>query len=576
MNFLQNTHVIPDAFFYANNIETSEDCKETREVRDMLKEISRSPPELDKSNYKRLLRFTLSAEECQQRKDLRKAIMKDVTATSSGKNKIKIITSSKDTLPKINETLELSEKGNKKKILAIVSGISDNEIELTKAGSEEVENRKFNIRIHFQEYPFKCRHAVLNILDKKRIFNTIFPGPTEQLKSNQMEIQWIERKIGNNPEQAKCVENILRKSSYPAPFLLHGPPRSGKTQVIIEAVCQIYKLTNSQVLICAPSNAATDVITERLLNKVKNKDMLRIYSTTRPLTKISSKLHACANIEGGKVNKITEDDLTGKKIILCTLITATGLITLEHQETSFSYIILDEIGTGLECDTLIPITIANKKGNPNTLVVLSGDHLQLAPTVKCREIQPILGTSMMERLSRNELYKKDDSGNFNQDYVIRLVRNFRNHPAILQPSSEMFYENDLIATNKILPEWLRKLKWININFPIIFSDMKGKETKSKLSTSSSCDEEITIVLKYLEMLKASNNKAHKFGIITPFQGQRERTTNQLKEKDLASITTGTAELFQGSEREVIIISAVRQKLFKHNDKKHIGFLSDPK
>ena len=42
------------------------------------------------------------------------------------------------------------------------------------------------------------------------------------------------------------------------------------------------------------------------------------------------------------------------------------------------------------------------------------------------------------------------------------------------------------------------------------------------------------------------------------------------------IEVGTVEIFQGREKEVIIMSAVRTKLFHHDNCTHIGFLSNPK
>ena len=50
----------------------------------------------------------------------------------------------------------------------------------------------------------------------------------------------------------------------------------------------------------------------------------------------------------------------------------------------------------------------------------------------------------------------------------------------------------------------------------------------------------------------------------------------LKELNVRSVKVGTVEVFQGDERELIIISTVRQKLFTHDRREHIGFLSDPK
>ena len=45
---------------------------------------------------------------------------------------------------------------------------------------------------------------------------------------------------------------------------------------------------------------------------------------------------------------------------------------------------------------------------------------------------------------------------------------------------------------------------------------------------------------------------------------------------LHGIDVGTVETFQGQEREIILLTTVRSKVFTHDGKEHIGFLSNPK
>ena len=77
-------------------------------------------------------------------------------------------------------------------------------------------------------------------------------------------------------------------------------------------------------------------------------------------------------------------------------------------------------------------------------------------------------------------YKKNQESNFNENYIIRLVRNFRNHPEILAPSNTLFYDSDLIATKNTEPEWLAELKWVNRKLPMIFFNAIGKEKKGRI------------------------------------------------------------------------------------------------
>lgn len=44
-----------------------------------------------------------------------------------------------------------------------------------------------------------------------------------------------------NVEQRRAVEHILAGTSGTAPFMVHGPPGTGKTITIVEAILQVTK-----------------------------------------------------------------------------------------------------------------------------------------------------------------------------------------------------------------------------------------------------------------------------------------------------------------------------------------------
>jgi Cdc6-like AAA superfamily ATPase len=48
-------------------------------------------------------------------------------------------------------------------------------------------------------------------------------------------------KLENNPEQVKAVTNIVLGTSRPAPYLIFGPPGTGKTVTVVEAMKQVTK-----------------------------------------------------------------------------------------------------------------------------------------------------------------------------------------------------------------------------------------------------------------------------------------------------------------------------------------------
>lgn len=50
------------------------------------------------------------------------------------------------------------------------------------------------------------------------------------------------QKLENNPEQSAAVQHIIAGSSKPAPYLVFGPPGTGKTITIVEAMHQVFKM----------------------------------------------------------------------------------------------------------------------------------------------------------------------------------------------------------------------------------------------------------------------------------------------------------------------------------------------
>ena len=82
-----------------------------------------------------------------------------------------------------------------------------------------------------------------------------------------------------NAKQLETVSRITKAVSQSSPkiCLIHGPPGTGKSRVIVNLVTELlygndtkFIESNKKILVCAPSNTATDEIVLRLI-KIQRK-----------------------------------------------------------------------------------------------------------------------------------------------------------------------------------------------------------------------------------------------------------------------------------------------------------------
>ena len=79
----------------------------------------------------------------------------------------------------------------------------------------------------------------------------------------------------------QAVQQILGRTACPSPYLVFGPPGTGKTATIVEAISQIFKTLKLKILVCTPSNAAADEITKRLIPNIGFQSICRLNSQSR-------------------------------------------------------------------------------------------------------------------------------------------------------------------------------------------------------------------------------------------------------------------------------------------------------
>lgn len=377
-----------------------------------------------------------------------------------------------------------------------------------------------------------------------------------------------------NEEQICSIKMILGCKGAP-PYLIHGPPGTGKTRTIVEAILQLYKYhKNARVLVCAPSNSAADHVLEKLLAQqdveFRENEIFRLNASARPYEDVKPELFRFCFFAEMVFKCPPFDALFHYRIIISTYMSASLLFAEDVARGHFSHIFLDEAGQASEPETMIPVS---HLCNSNTVVVLAGDQLQLGPVIYSKKADEYgLGVSYMERLSECELYASGDA-----NYVTRLIRNYRCHPEILHLPSKLFYDGELIACRDSTTFMEIADLLPNKEFPILFYGIQGCDEREGNNPSWFNRIEASKVVEVVRKLIAGGNiKEEDIGIITPYRQQVMKIKQTLENLEMPEIKVGSVEQFQGQEREVIIISTVRSTI-KHNefDRVHcLGFLSN--
>ncbi|KAG7167878.1 helicase mov-10-B.2-like [Homarus americanus] len=366
------------------------------------------------------------------------------------------------------------------------------------------------------------------------------------------------RKLENNKEQMLAVCNIVSGTSKPAPYIVFGPPGTGKTVTIVEAIKQVYKLQpNSRVLASAPKT-----IPDQLLD--------------------------ISNVKNYEINFPTGKKLQEYRIIVCTMVTAARIVSASLPSGHLTHVFLDECGHAMEPEAMVPLAGMLAK---DSQVVLAGDPYQLGPVIRnsqCYSSEKLfsnngLDKSYLERLMEMEMYQ-DKNGTFNHQVVTKLLNNYRSHKDILKEPNEMFYRSQLkVCADQVYVTSM--CNWEHLpkkNFPLIFHAARGRDDREGTSPSFFNALEVSTVIGYVKKLldtRSPKVMARDIGIITPYRRQVEKIRNQLRKvHNTNNLKVGSPEEFQGDERRVIIISTVRASADQlANDQVFkLGFLRNPK
>ncbi|KIP01837.1 hypothetical protein PHLGIDRAFT_112706 [Phlebiopsis gigantea 11061_1 CR5-6] len=392
----------------------------------------------------------------------------------------------------------------------------------------------------------------------------------------------VDRTLMDNPEQLQAIIAIASRPPGSVPFVMFGPPGTGKTVTLVEAIRQILKDNpDAKILACAPSNSAADLIAKRLTSQLSPRELFRLNSFARPYKTFmqqSAALEPYTLYNDNDVFAIPPlKTLRSYRVVVATCISAGIPHALGFERGHFSHIFLDEAGQATEPMSMVVIkTLADECTN----VVLAGDHRQLNPIVRSPLARDLgLKLSYLERLMNMPIY---DEHTGKGRTVMKLVKNFRSHPDILEYPNRIFYSGELqahgdpVITHSLLAYDSLPRK----GFPVVFHGVVGRDQREASSPSFFNIDEVSLVKHYaLDILENRKLRItpNDIGIIAPYHAQCLKILKALPER-AKGIKVGSVEEFQGQERRVIIISTVRSSTdFLAYDMRHtLGFVADPK
>lgn len=422
---------------------------------------------------------------------------------------------------------------------------------------------------------------VLQSIEKHKSQHELFQKMHFVSKSNHLSLTPLHVEYKNlnlNESQRKAVTKIITNKDL---AIIHGPPGTGKTTTLIEAILQLIK-KGEKILVTAPSNTAVDNIAKglilhginllrignatkvdndiflhtpegRLLHSHEQKEIKELKKRADEFRRMALKYkRSFGKAEREQRNLLFQEVKTIRQEIKrlqayyedklyreANVIAGTpiGIYDSHFDQAEFNTLIMDEAGQCLEPLAWCVFPFAEK-------IVLAGDHFQLPPTVLSHEaVKKGLDKSILEVAIQVH------------HEAILLNTQYRMKESIAGFSSDYFYDGYLKSAEHLK----------NIDTHITFIDTAGAgylEKSGINGTSLQNEGELNIAYKLLEIEKLQKSDT---AFISPYSGQ----VIAAKEFWQSTMRISTIDSFQGQEKENIIISLVRS-----NEDGDIGFLKD--
>nr|XP_023651078.1 helicase with zinc finger domain 2-like [Paramormyrops kingsleyae]XP_023651079.1 helicase with zinc finger domain 2-like [Paramormyrops kingsleyae]XP_023651080.1 helicase with zinc finger domain 2-like [Paramormyrops kingsleyae] len=382
-----------------------------------------------------------------------------------------------------------------------------------------------------------------------------------------------------NAKQQTAMSFILGESDgrrSVAPLLIYGPFGTGKTYTLATAAKELVRQPGTRVLICTHTNSSADLYVKDHFHLYVNAGNpqarpLRIKANKKGVVTSATDditVQYCHLSTDGQFlfpDKATVDKF---KIVITTAAMARLFHDLKLPSGYFSHIMIDEASQMLECEALMPLSLAGK----GTRVVLAGDHMQMGPKLFSVQDGQCCAQTLLNHLFR--YYQEDKNLAASRSRII-FNENYRSTKEIVDFVSTYFYvgKSDAIKASGAVPPHPH-------HHPLKFQHVRGQCRLDSTTMSWFNPDEITSVVQVVKSVLEEwppewGNRDQRTICVLSEGCQVPLIRKALRRTDLSRVTVENLENVQGKQFRVVVMSTVhtRDSLLS-SDSAYLDFFND--
>ncbi|KAM9217342.1 LOW QUALITY PROTEIN: helicase MOV-10 [Leptosomus discolor] len=295
---------------------------------------------LQAGNYRQKFQLLLHLEEIQMEVDIRRYDIQDVPMVQERGLLVLDVPGVAENRPSVLKGdhlfAHLSSERDRSPLVQYKGYVHSVEMEKVRLGFSSklqkkfVNNLRFDVTFTFSRLPLQVQHRAAALAMQRGLSSLLFPSASchKSLFPGDFQPRWFDRRLQANEEQCRAVTHIVTGMSRPAPYLIFGPPGTGKTVTLVEAIKQVWTcFKDAQILACAPSNSAADLLCQRLIKDIAPRHIYRLIASSRSYQEVPADIRPCCNWDDEQSCYVypSKEHLGRYRILITTLVTAGRL-----------------------------------------------------------------------------------------------------------------------------------------------------------------------------------------------------------------------------------------------------------